>query len=246
MPDLDQLDRAFDALARDLAHSSGPGAAAAVTTARQRRRTRAGAVALAAAVVLGGAVAVPRVAFPEDGVAARGGSARLDAAALEAATEGWTDGWELWERYSPKGGGGYAVPCPSSGPGEALVPEPQEFGISRFVAWERSSAGFVLARFANAAQADEAQRIDPPFPDTCDVTTTFIDVDGVEVRHDSVPVGAAGSDLWLGDVWSARIGSRTGRLEVVVGTRVADEVTADRVAEALVAGMRDGWTQSPE
>ena len=57
MSELDQLDprldRAFEALTRELARAHAPGAAAAVSTARRRRRTRVGGVALAALVVVG-------------------------------------------------------------------------------------------------------------------------------------------------------------------------------------------------
>ena len=87
MPDLDDLalDRAFTSLTRDLAHSPGPGAAAAIRTSRNRRRTRVGAVALATALVVGGGTTLPRLVFPEGGVAADGGSARFDTAALTQA-----------------------------------------------------------------------------------------------------------------------------------------------------------------
>ncbi|MFM6851944.1 MAG: hypothetical protein ACKOVB_22865 [Terrabacter sp.] len=246
MSDLDPLDHAFASLTRDLAHAHAPGAAAAISTARRQRRTRVGAVALVAVAALGGGMTLPGLASSRDGVAADGGSARLTAAALGRAAEGWTTGWEDWQRYSPKGGGGFSVPCPSTGPEDDVSgPEPQEYGISRFVADQRASATFVLEDYADAATAARAQQLALPLHDGCGQTTDYIDVDGVRVRHDSAPDGASdGSSLWLGDVWSARIGTERGRLEVVTGDEVADDATAKDVAEALVAGIRDGWTQS--
>lgn len=246
MPDLDQLDRAFDALARDLSRTSSPGAAAAITTARKRRRTRVGAVALAALVVVGGGLTVPRLAFPEDGVAAGGGAARFDRAALAQATEGWIVQWEDWERYSPWGGGGFgAASCSSvAGPDAESAPEPASSGTSRFVSRSGASAVLVVQQFSDTERATSAQDLSNPAPDTCGSTTTYV-VDGVEVRHDSMaPEGDPTDAMWLGDIWSARIGDSRAQLELVNDTGVADDAVAEDVAEALVAGLRDGWTQS--
>jgi hypothetical protein len=248
MSDLDDLmlDRAFEALTRDLAHTPGPGAAAAVSTARRRRRTRVGAVALAALVVVGGGLTVPRLVFPSDGVAADGGSARFDTPALAAATEGWIDEWETWERYSPWGGGGFSMASCTSGGGPAgdVAPEPTSRGSSRFVSHSGASAVLVVGHYADARAATSAQEGAATAADTCGSTTTY-DVDGVQVVHDSMPPeGESVGDMWLGDIWSVRIGADRADLQLVNDTGVADEETAEDVAEALVAGLRDGWTQS--
>ena len=246
MSDLDHLDRAFEALTRDLAHSPGPGAAAAMSTVRRRRRTRVGAVALATLVVVGGGLAVPRLVLPQDGVAADSGSARLDTAAVAAATEGWIDEWETWERYSPWGGGSFSTASCSypGGPGGDVAPEPTSRGTSRFVSHSGASAVVVISRYADAGLATSAQGLSAPAPNTCATTTTY-DVDGVQVRHESMaPDPESDADMWLGDIWSVRIGSARADLEVVNDTGVADSATAEEVAEALVAGLRDGWTQS--
>lgn len=56
----------------------------------------------------------------------------------------------------------------------------------------------------------------------------------------------AQSGIWLGDIWSVRIGDERAQLELAAGAGNADSGTAEVVAEALVAGLRDGWTQSVE
>jgi hypothetical protein len=245
MSDLDQLDRAFASLTRDLSHSPGPGAAAAITTARKRRRTQVGAVALATALVVGGGLAVPR-AFPQDGVASNGGSGRLDAAALDRATEGWISDWEAWERYSPYGGGQFSIAsCSSvSSPDGDRGPEPQSVGTSRFVTPGGATLLVTMEDYADTERAVSSQSLSHPAPDTCGTTTTYV-VDGVEVRHDSMPADSeSGDDMWLGDIWSARIGSERVEARLINDTGVADDRSAERMAEAVVAGLRDGWTQS--
>lgn len=246
MPDLDDLalDRAFTSLTRDLAHSPGPGAAAAIRTSRNRRRTRVGAVALATALVVGGGMTLPRLVFPEGGVAADGGSARFDTAALTQATEGWITDWEDWERYSPWGGGGFGAASCSTPGTDTSAPEPASSGTSRFVSHSGASAVVLVQHYADDARATSAQELSSPAPGTCG-TTTLIEVDGVEVRHDSMaPEGDAVGDMWLGDIWSARIGDSRAEVQLVNDTGVAAPATAEDVAEALVAGLRDGWTQS--
>ena len=246
MPDLDDLDdlaldRAFTSLTRDLARSPGPGAAAAVSTARRRRRTRVGAVAIATALVVGGGLAVPR-ALPQDGVAAGGGSVRLDAAALDRATEGWISDWETWERFSPYGGGAFgAAGCFSV---DSADTEPVRYGTSRFVTPSGATAVVLIEQYADAEAAASAQALSLPAPDTCGTTTTY-DVDGARVRHDSMPPGGDQvGDAWLGDVWSVRIGSDRVEIELVTDVGVTEVAVAERVAQAAVAGLRDGWTQS--
>jgi hypothetical protein len=250
MSDLDQLDprldSAFESLTRDLAHAHGPGAAAAMATARTRRRTKMGAVALAAALVVGGGLTVPRLMFPADGVAANGGSDRLDAAALTEATDGWISDWETWERYSPYGDGSHGAASCSypGGPGGDVVPEPASRGMSRFITRSGATAVFAVQHYSDVEVATSADALAHPAPNTCATTTTY-DVDGVQVRHDSMtPEVGEGPDMWLGDIWSARIGADRADLQLVNDTGVADDATAEEVAEALVAGLRDGWTQS--
>ncbi len=249
MSDLDhidpRIDSAFEALTRQFARDHGPGPQAAMVTARRRRRTRVGAVALATLVVVGGSLTVPRLLFPEDGVAANGGSARLDAGALEHATAGWVDGWVDQDQDPSSATGGHGIAsCLSIGaPGGDGAPPAVRVGISQFVTPDDALAHLAVERYADAERAASAQERSNPAPDTCGTTTTY-DVDGVQVRHDSMPPEQPG--IWLGDIWSVRIGDERARLELATGAGNADSGTAEAVAETLVAGLRDGWTQSVE
>lgn len=246
MSDLDpHLQRAFDALASDLGRSPGPGAAAAISTARTRRRTRVGGVALVALLTLGGGLTLPGVVSSGDGVAAGGGSARLDASALERATDGWIDGWQDRPPSSQAGSGGYAAASCSyvaSNKGEA-APDPVAIGRSRFVALpDDSLASLTIEQYDSDGTAASSQELSSPAPGTCGTTST-IEVDGVRVRHDSMP-REPGATVWLHDIWSVHIGTGRAQLEIASATTGADESTADAVAEALVAGLRDGRTAS--
>ncbi|GAA1943939.1 hypothetical protein [Nocardioides hwasunensis] len=112
MPDLDHLDRAFEALTRDLAHSPRPGAGAVLATARKRRRTRVGAVAFAALAVVGGGLTVPALMVADDG--GRGGwteSGPREVSSVDAKgplpewtgidLEGALDGWRSPTKRAP-------------------------------------------------------------------------------------------------------------------------------------------------
>ena len=235
MSDLDQLDRALEALTRDLAHSPGPGAAAAMSTVRRRRRTRVGAVALAALVVVGGGLAVPRLVSSEDR-AAGGGGAPLDAAALERATTGWLSGWEPWERYSPKGGGSFSVPrcfsdlAPSG-------PEAVAGGLSRFVGSEFALASATFAEYPDAASARTAES--EALTMCSGATTVTVD-------------GTSGPALLAGAIRREHVGhgrvdrpDRAERLTLEIAGRagVATVPAVERVAETVVAGLRSGEMQ---
>lgn len=128
------------------------------------------------------------------------------------------------------------------------APAPTSTDTSRFIASARATAVLVVEHYATEADAARSQDVSGPEPDTC-VATTFFDVDGVRVRHDSSPpegdTGAGASPrAWLGDVWTVQQGTDRAVIEMVSTAGVADPDTAERVAEALVAGIRDGWTQS--
>ncbi len=249
MSDLDHLDHldpridaAFEALARDLAHSHGPGAGAAMATARTRRRTRVGAVALAALVVVGGGLAVPRLLSTDgdgvDGVAANGGSAPLDAAALEQATTGWLAGWEPWEQYSPNGGGAHSLPACLSGEDAAGEQQPQVAGgLSRFLGNEFALASAVFAEYPDVRTAEAAQA--GSFA-TCRGDTTMR-VDGAQVRHYAEAPTEDGTSIT--DVWAVQIGAERLVLEIGGRAGAAPEAAVERVAQAVVAGLRSGEVQ---
>lgn len=237
MPDHDVLERAFTTFTRDLAHAPSPGAAAAVATARRRRRTRVGAAALAAALLVGGGLAVPRLLPSGGGVAGGADGAPLDAAALDAATEGWLTGWEAWERFSPKGGGGFGLPtCFSTEDGRTKAPDTGG-GLSRFLGDDFAIGQALFTDYPDAATAADEQQA---AYGACTGATT-IEVDGTEVRHVAVPPTDA--DTAMTDVWTTQIGAR--RLTLQVGGRagVAPSDVVERVAEAVVDGLRSGEVQ---
>lgn len=154
--------------------------------------------------------------------------------------------WETWERSSPWGGGSFGVAsCSYAGrPDREPAARPTTRGSSRFVSRSGASATLVVTRYADAEVAASGSGLAVTVPETCGTTTTYV-VDGVQVRHDSMPSeGDSVDDMWMGDVWSARIGADRAHLEVINDAGVADDATAEEVAEALVAGLRDGWTQS--
>ena len=239
MSDLDHtssLDRAFEALTRDLAHSPGPGAAAAMSTVRRRRRTRVGAVALAALVVVGGGLTVPRLLFPTDGVAANGGSAPLDATALESATEGWLDGWDLEARM----GGSFSRPGCTALDATPLSTERGDTVL--FV--DDSSAAVRISGFPDASDLERSWDWQVAALTECDDLgrPEEVPVDGTSVLH--WRVGLPDDGARTTDVWIARDGLRVGQLELVTSERAASAESVRGVAEALVAGIRDGWTES--
>lgn len=235
MPDV--LDHAFESLVRDLAHSPGPGAAAAASTARRRRRTRVGAVALAALVVVGGGLTVPRV-LDRDAPVTADAAEPLDAAALERATQGWIDGWKVWEPGATARPSYAAADCWSPG---RVGGGSREQGSSWFGTDGSDRATLTLQHFASDGAA--AAALDEAFgrPGSCG-ETTMIRVDGLEVRHDAMAPALDG--LWLTDVWSVRRGSDLAEIEVATASGPADPEAARHVAEALVAGLRSGDTQT--
>ncbi len=254
MSDLDQLDprldSAFESLTRDLAHSHGPGAAAAMATARTRRRTQVGAVALATLVVVGGGLTVPRLLFPADGVrptAAR--PASTPQPSRRPRTAGSAE-WETWERYSPWGGGSFdgARARTSAGPVGEPPRSRRRRGSSRFVSAAPARRPCLVAwtGYADVASAASARRRPTPAPDTCGTTTTY-DVDGVAgpARLDA----ASGRRRLRHVDGSATSGARgsgpsgpSSRSSATPASRRGDRRGGGE--RLLVAGLRDGWTQS--
>ncbi|CAM3689032.1 hypothetical protein [Nocardioides zeicaulis] len=237
MPEHEHLDRAFAALSADLAHSPAPGAAAAIATARRQRRTRVGAVALIAVVALGSGLTLTQPRPDPDGIAADGGSAPLDAASLEAATAGWLDGWSpertMDESFSRSG-------C------DAIDASPLSTEAGNTVLFlDDASATIRIAGFPDGAELGRSWDYTVGRIAECDGlgTPDQVPVDGVSVLHWRVAMpdveGARTTDVWL-----ARDGRRTGLVEVVTPGPAAPADAVRGVAEALLAGVRDGWTES--
>lgn len=243
MPDIDRhdhldpaLDHAFDLLARDLAHSQRPGAAAAVATVRWRRRRRAGAVAMAALVVLGGGLALPRALTSEDSVVANGAPAPLDAAAMTRATEGWIDGWSDERRMS----GSFTMPdCPALADTGSATSQGDTLMFTN-----SSSATVRMFGFDSELALDESWERRADALSTCDDLGAYeaVAVDGTSVLHWRTSLPETGARLT--DVYLARSESRFGQLELVTPERAAPKETVRGVSLALLAGVREGWTQS--
>lgn len=236
MSDLDKIDLAFTSLASDLAHAPAPGAAAAISTARRQRRTRVGAVALVAVAALGGGMTLPGLASSRDGVAADGGSSRLDAAALDDATQGWLQGWSLDTRM----GGGFVRPgclALDQTPGST-----QQGDTVIFL--DDSSATVRLAGFPDVTALDESWDRKVAAIAGCDGlgAPEQVPVDGTTVLHWEVALPDDGARTT--DVWLARDGRTVGQIELVTPSTTAPAGSVQRVAQALVAGIRDGWTES--
>lgn len=238
-----RLDRAFAALTDDLSRSSGPGAAAAISTARRHRRTRVGAVALAAVVALAGGLALPDLRSSDDGIAAGGGSTRLDASAVERVTDGWIEGWTGVQPGASTISFGAESCFTDDVPADSPAGAETTTGTSLFAAGDTGLVSVLFTGYASSGDASTAQDQAYPPPDTCS-ETSWVEVDGVRVRHDAMPPGTERDGSWQTDVWSVQIGEQRGEVSLVTDLGVADEAVAGRMAQALVAGLRDGWTDS--
>ena len=243
-PDRPDIDLAFASLAHDvMLRAAPPAAPVAIGRARRRRRTYAGIAAAAALVVAG--IAMPSLAGSGSGTDLADGvpdAARLDAAALNEATQGWISDWD--EGLGPPFGmpGCLDVPGvevagavslgttklagqPSSGAGLTAWESPDPASLER--AWDRSGA--IYTDCADLAETDVA---DPG--------------NGVEVRHWTAAPLPDDPGARLSDVWVARTPTRIGTLTVFTTAGSAPAPTVDAVADALVAGLLDGWTQQVE
>lgn len=230
------LDHAFRVLARDLAHSHRPGAAAAVATVRRRRRRRMGGVALATLAVLAGGLALPQALTSEDDIAANGSAAPLDAAAMTRATEGWIEGWSDERRMS----GSFTMPdCPALADADDATSRGDTVVFT-----DSSSAAVRMFGFDGKPAVDDAWDRRADALSTCQDLGAYevVAVDGTSVLHWRTARPAAGAGLT--DVFLARSGSRIGQLELVTPAPAASTKIVRRVSLALLAGVREGWTQS--
>lgn len=245
MPDLhspSDLDRAFEVLTSELSvRSVRPGAAAAMATARRRRRTTVAAVA-AAAVLAVGAVVLPLVAPERIGlVADLPPAAPFDVAAVERATDGWVDGWVADEPV-----GSFGQPACDTTPDSA--PRETSLGRSAFASSHRSGMTLFLRGYDRPLSAEIAY---DEWTDTltgCRATTgarVGDYPDGTAVQHYRTTLVGSESDPVLTDIWVARSGDRLGVVEAVTDGAPATGDAVEGVADALVAGLRSGWTEIP-
>lgn len=242
MPETFDLDRAFEALTRDVMARPTPPSDAPIKRARRRRRTT---IALAAASVLAVAgVAVPTLAGERLGMGFADGvpdAAPFNAAALNDVTEGWIEGWS----DDSSGAGSFSVPrCQtySDDDGEAAV----HSGVSHFYGSERSSVSFSYLTFPDSASADRSwQASIAPLTEctTEGAETSAPDYPvGTDVRHFTV-LAAPESQAALTDVWVARTGTVVGTVELATSGSGAAADVIDAMSDALVAGLLDGTAQ---
>lgn len=240
MPETD-LDRAFTALTDDVATRAGrPGAASAIRTARRRRRTTLAAVVATAAIAVGSAVALPQLTDARPGWTDSGlpASAPLDAAALDAATDGWVSGWT----DSPASNSLSGLDCEEN---QTDLPSTNDVGWSHFSGGEGAVATAVLLNYQAREVAAEAWERAGLDAEGCGLVTGVESddyPDGTEVRHFVATGQQVDGSSGVTDLWFARTGASMGMLRTF-SAGGADEESARRLSDALVAGLRSGWTQ---
>jgi hypothetical protein len=245
MPEHDtyDLDAAFARLEQDIAGLSSPrGAGAAIATARRRRRTAIGGAVAGLALVVG-AVAVGQ------GVASRNASvgpaqlpapAPFDAPALSAATEGWVSHWGPLSKPGQFSNRGADAPrClgamakdfdrpaagPTGGGGGVLVSHGEE-SLSSLAQWSadhQNASSVVYAAVVTSVDACPNVTSDRPYLwEGARAHSWTIRVAGKETQH----------------LWVARANNAVGYLWTGGSTGLPPENVDQRVASALVAGLR--------
>jgi len=252
MPDRDtfDLDAAFRDLEQDIAGASSPRAAgAAIATARRRRRTTVVGAVAGLALVVGAAVVGQGLATRDDSV----GPANLlhpavfDAAALSAATDGWSSGWRMPTRSDgvrlkdspPLCLGAVegtvdqpATPDPARSGGSVLATD-DEVSLSTLAGWnddhpDASVAGYT-AVVASVGACSQATAAHDYAWDGAQGRSWTISVGGAEKQH----LWVVRTDRAVGVLWA---GGSAGP--------VPDAVDA-RVASALVAGLQSSRSFDP-
>lgn len=206
------LEQAFDTLTTEVGErTSSPGAAAAISAARRRRTTMAAAVAVAL-IAVGGATfsqlggGSDRVS-PADELPA---PALLDAAALNALTEGWVSGWHEAGKADEEvllASGDLFQCLDNSSAGETADVDPRRFGSSLMVGGAGQLANVVFADFGSDAAAATAAlgEIEPALASCAGdggVTETY--GDQARVTTYSLPADGPATET----VWVARLDNR--------------------------------------
>jgi hypothetical protein len=249
MPDHDtfDLDRAFSSLERDIATVSSPrGAAQAVASARRRRRTTYGAVAAVALLAVGAAAIGQGLATRDDSVgpAELPTPAAFDAAALSAATDGWTSDWRTPTKTDqPAFQADSAPQCLQAVEGstdEQATPDPARTGGGLLVADDEASLG-TLAEWGDDHPGASTAGYDA-------VVTTLDRCAQATAAHDYTWNGARGQSWTVTSggqpsqhIWIAQTGRAVGVLWAGGSAGPVPDAVDEHVISALVAGL-----QSPE
>ncbi|HWU20425.1 MAG TPA: hypothetical protein VN088_02795 [Nocardioides sp.] len=195
MPELFDLDRAFEALSDDVAtHTHAPGAARATRAAGRRRTTRMVGAAAALAVVAGGGVGLiqhhtgPTVVDPADDMPA---PAPLSVGVMDDVTAGWISGWTAPTSIKdvPSDLNAAGDDCMSSLLGDQQDGDVASYGasvflsghsiaLSRGVALKTEAAAQRLMASADPASSCLDVRTTAPAPDTELITARASDANG--------------------------------------------------------------------
>lgn len=240
MPELFDLDRAFDALTHDVAtHTSAPGAERATRAARRRRTTRLVGGVAALALVAGGGVGLlehrgdPRVVDPANGLPA---PQILTAAELDQVTAGWVSDWQE-PTDARQLEGDYADPgsrCANRMTGgDDLTPE--HVGAAMFV----SGRSVAFIRGGETPSAADAERIMPvagPIEGCTNVSRSAPD-------GDTELVTATATDRYGTAYFAvARWQGRAAFLGIASATPSNDPAIQEAVGVALLAALQDERT----
>ena len=247
MPEFDDLDAAFEALARRAVTNGGrPGAAAAIRTARTRRRRSVAGVAVVAAMAAG-AVSAPQLlpdSRPGPSTEVPPEPARFDAAAMDQAAAGWIEGWD--DEDPTRRSWTYSG-CSVVAVGLLAEPTARTMGTTDLYT---SNALASVRVYAFEDQEDLRRSWDDHrrHLDAC----TDMDPDepgsglpdGMVVEHyrllDDSTTDRAPE---VTDVWLARTGNRFALLETVTTAGAAPAGVAEDIGRALLAGTSSGWTE---
>jgi hypothetical protein len=243
MPETFDLDQAFDTMTFDVgAHTASRGADHAIGAAR-RRRTRIAAsavVAVIAVIAVGGAMfsqlggsdrlsptGEPTVPTP----------APLDAAAINAATEGWISGWHVAGKDDRSALESLDQdPACMSNDSETSTPDPKRVGSALMVSDTEQVAYAVFADYASndAGAAAAAGEIVGAMSGCTDAAVTITYGDRGSVSYYALPTG----DDTAQQAWVGRLDNRLGLILVrgAPGNPPDDDVTA--LAWALVAALQ--------
>lgn len=155
---------------------------------------------------------------------------------MTRATEGWIDGWSNERRMS----GSFTMPdCPELAGADGATSQGETLVFT-----DSSSATVRMFGF------DSGPALDESWDRHADALSTCADLGA----HEVISVGETSVLHWraslpatearLTDVYLARSDSRFGQLELVTPERAASEQTVRDLSTALLAGVREGWTQS--
>ncbi|HXH80268.1 hypothetical protein [Nocardioides sp.] len=245
MPDIFDIDRAFDVLADDVMHrASPPTAINAIKQARRRRRTALATAAAAALVVVAGFV-VPTMVGEDDSSRVAENDKNEDVGRvrpLPAPAEFAPEGWE------PLITGDTLFPHTSTCLRSFLEPGPEDRGLDIISELGRGDDRLVSRFFDFHDDEDSAERADQLVAATSSLTgcgaPTRVPRDAdADVQHFASTEGGIATDLWVAQTavdGPGLIGlkQRVG-ISLAVSKTPATSGEVAMIADSLVASLRD-------